>query len=217
MERVIDVVTELDTLICSIPVPDDEAGLYVDEIIVTACSALPGDVVASTMCLADERRNYIPAGSRVVLKCGKGLHREQPQSTYNGVMVTVKTRDGQFLMLPYTGDADIARTAAMRLDRRPSDWELEGPDDLGEFTLTLTGPARLRGLQDQNGEITIQCSNGLHAFMKNVRCTGISAEVLKAWAIQELKMLLWMGEFQMDKKWYYPGDVAYLTSVEGKK
>lgn len=201
-QRVIDVVSEQGTLLCTLDVPEGERGLSAEEVIVSACSTLPGDIVASTMALLNYDRDFVFSGTRVVLGSVKGHKRTVRESTF----AEVTTRDGEVIQV--ARDHLNVETVCAMLHRRPEDWELDGQN-----MLTLTGEARLRAVTAPKGDITVHMEtwNASHV-LKHISTTGVSAHEVKCLAVNYFKVP--EERFVLDKKWYYPGDVAYLRELK---
>jgi hypothetical protein len=199
--RVIQVIGEFGTELCTIPVPDDDLGLYVDELLVMACSALPGDIIPSTMRIK-EGIEFVPAGMTVTLTSNK----DNRHQTIDEHIVTVRTMDGECIQVAES--ENMLESACSRLHRRPCDWELE---KLTEKTYVLrtkknAGAAGERG----GGIVTVQFFD--ESCVVEVPAIGSSGGIVLAWAKQKLNLSP-NNNVTLSKRWCYPGDTVKITLI----
>lgn len=199
--RVIQVIGEFGTELCTIPIPNDELGLYVDELLVMACSALPGDIIPSTMRIK-EGIEFVPAGMTVTLTSNK----DKQHQTIDEHIVTVRTMDGECIQVAES--ENMLESACSRLHRRPRDWELE---KLTEKTYVLRTKKNAGAAGERGGGIVT-----VHFFDEScvveVPAIGSSGGIVLAWAKQKLNLSP-NNNVTLSKRWCYPGDTVKIALI----
>lgn len=202
--RVIQVIGEFGTELCTIPIPDDDLGFYVDELLVMACSALPGDIIPSTMRIK-EGIEFVPAGMTVTLTSNKDTRKSNIQ-TDDERFVTIRTVDGECIQVKRTAAAEenMLESACSRLHRRPRDWELE---KLTEQTYMLR-TKKNAGAGERGGIVTVHFFD--ESCVVEVPAIGSSGGIVLAWAKQKLNLSP-NNNVTLSKHWCYPGDTVKIT------